>query len=49
LLDFSALEDLMKVVNLYKSRTFDEELEFVKTGLGGEQLSSDLKRRCRHH
>ena len=33
---FSALDDLMQTVNLYKSRSFDEELEYVKLKLGGK-------------
>jgi len=28
----------MKTITLYKSRTFDEELEFVKSKLGGKKL-----------
>ena len=30
------LDDLMHTVTAYKSRTFDEELEFIQTKLGGK-------------
>jgi len=37
---FSATEELMEAVNKYKSRTFDEDLEYVRNTLGGTIISS---------
>jgi magnesium-transporting ATPase (P-type) len=38
--DPSAMEELRESVNLYKSRKFDEDLEYVKNTLGGKSTSS---------
>lgn len=35
-LSLLALQDLMEAVNQYKSRTFVEDLDFVRNQLGGE-------------